>query len=73
MNFVKDLAPCGVFVGQWLEHRKAESEGLRLDSSWGLRTFSLSHACDKTKKAKAAKETKVIEVNSLSLRTESPK
>ena len=50
MNFVKDLAPCGVFVGQWLEHRKAESEGLRLDSSWGLRTFSFSHACDKTKK-----------------------
>ena len=37
-------------MGQWLEHRRAESEGLRLDSSWGLRTFSLSHACDKTKK-----------------------
>ena len=27
----------------------AESEGLRFDSSWGLRIFSLSHAQDKTK------------------------
>ena len=27
-----------------------ESEGLRFDSSWGLRIFSLSHAPDKTKK-----------------------
>ena len=26
-----------------------ESEGLRLDSLWVLRIFSLSHACDKTK------------------------
>ena len=32
------------------EHRSAESEGLRFDSSWGLRIFSLSHARDKTKK-----------------------
>ena len=29
--------------------RSAESEGLRCDSSWGLRIFSLSHAGDKTK------------------------
>ena len=29
--------------------RSAESEGLRCDSSWGLRIFSLSHARDKTK------------------------
>ena len=32
-----------------VEHRSAESEGLRVDSSWGLRIFSLSHARDKTK------------------------
>ena len=32
-----------------VEHRSAESEGLRVDSSWGFRIFSLSHACDKTK------------------------
>ena len=29
--------------------RSAESEGLRFDSSWGLRVFSLSHSRDKTK------------------------
>ena len=50
MNFVIDLALRGVSMDQWLEHRSAESEGLRLDSSWGLRIFSLSHASDKTKK-----------------------
>ena len=35
MNFVIDLAHriCGSVV----EHRSAESEGLRFDSSWGLR------------------------------------
>ena len=33
-----------------VEHRSAESEGLRVDSSWGLRIFSSSHARDKTKK-----------------------
>ena len=49
MNFVIDLAHRGVSVAQWLEHRSAESEGLRFDSSWGLRIFSLSHARDKTK------------------------
>ena len=32
-----------------VEHRSAESEGLRVDSSWGFRIFSLSHARDKTK------------------------
>ena len=40
MNFVIDLAHRGVSVAQWLEHRSAESEGLRFDSSWGLRIFS---------------------------------
>ena len=50
MNFVIDLAHRGVSVAQWLEHRSAESEGCRLDSSWRLRIFSLSHARDKTKK-----------------------
>ena len=49
MNFVIDLAHRGVSVAEWLEHRSAESEGLRFDSSWGLRIFSLSHARDKTK------------------------
>ena len=32
-----------------VEHQSAESEGLRVDSSWGLRIFSLSHARDKKK------------------------
>ena len=32
-----------------VEHRSAESKGLRFDSSWELRTFSLSHARNKTK------------------------
>ena len=50
MNFVIDLAHRRVSVAQSLEHRSAESEGLRFDSSWGLRIFSLSHARDKTKK-----------------------
>ena len=50
MNFVKDLAHRGVSMAQWLEHRSAESAGLRFDSScMGLGIFSLSHACDKTK------------------------
>ena len=31
------------------ENRSAESEGLRFDSSWGLKIFSSSHARDKTK------------------------
>ena len=50
MNFVVDLAHSGVSATQWLEHRSAESEGLRFDFSWILRIFSLSHARDKTKK-----------------------
>ena len=49
MNFVIDLAHRGVSVAQWLEHRSAECEDLRFNSSWGLRIFSLSHARDKTK------------------------
>ena len=36
---------CGLVA----QHRSAESEGLRFDSSWELRSFSLSYACDKTK------------------------
>ena len=50
MNFVIDFAHRGVSVAQGLEHRSAESEGLRFDSSWRLRIVSLSHARDKTKK-----------------------
>ena len=48
--FVIDLTHRGVSVAQWLEHQSGESEGLRFDSSWGLRIFSSSHARDKTKK-----------------------
>ena len=39
MNIVIDLAHRGVSVAQWLEHRNAESEGLRFDTSWGLKFF----------------------------------
>ena len=49
MNFIIDLTDCRVSVAQWLEHQSPESEGLRFDSLWGLRIFSLSHARDKTK------------------------
>ena len=35
--------------GSVIEHRNAESEGLRFDSSRGLGIYSLSHARDKTK------------------------
>ena len=38
--------------GSVVEHWSAESEGLRFDSSWGLRIFSLSNAYDKTKNTK---------------------
>ena len=48
MNFVIDLVHRSL-CGSVVEHRSAESEGLRFDSSWGLRIFSLSHARDKTK------------------------
>ena len=34
--------------GSVVEHRSAESEGLRFDSSWDSEFFSLSHARDKT-------------------------
>ena len=37
---------CGSVVERW----SRESEGLRFDSSWHLRIFSLSHARDKMKK-----------------------
>ena len=50
MSFVIDLAHRAVSVAQWLEHRSAESEGRRFDSSWGLRIVSLSHAGDDAKK-----------------------
>ena len=33
-----------------VKYRRAKSEGLRFDSQRGLRSFSLSHARDKTKK-----------------------
>ena len=32
-----------------VEHRSAAFEGLRFNSSWGLRLFCLSHTCDKIK------------------------
>ena len=32
-----------------VEHRSAESKGLRFESSWGLTIVSLSHARGKTK------------------------
>ena len=35
--------------GSVVEHQSLESDGLRFDSSWGLRVFPLSHACDKMK------------------------
>ena len=50
MNFIIDLAHCGVLVADWLGHQSVESEGLRFNSSWGLRIFSLSHTHDKMKK-----------------------
>ena len=40
--------PCSLY-GLVIEHWSTESEGLRFDSSWGLRIISLSHARDKTK------------------------
>ena len=33
-------------VGVVIEHRSVESEGLRFDTSWGLRIFSFSHTRD---------------------------
>ena len=34
---------------QWYEHRSAESDGLRFDSSWGAKIFSLSNARERMK------------------------
>ena len=42
-----------------IEHRSAESDGLRFDSSRELRIFSLSHARDKTKKKTFSNEKDV--------------
>ena len=47
LNFIIDLH-CSL-CGSMIEHWSRESEGLRFDSSWGLRIFSLSHAHDKMK------------------------
>ena len=41
MNFVIDLVHRGL-CGSMVEHRSADSESLRFDSSWGLRFFSFS-------------------------------
>ena len=38
-----------IFFFSVVEHRSAESRGLRFDSSWELRFFSLSYARNKTK------------------------
>ena len=46
MNFVRDLAHHSL-CGPVVKHRCTKSEGIRFDSSWGLRIFSLSHALDK--------------------------
>ena len=40
---------CFIFIWTFYNNNSAESEGLRFDSSRGLRIFSLSHARDKTK------------------------
>ena len=47
MNFVIDLVHREVCFSV-VEHRSAESKGLRFVSSWRLRIFSISHARDKT-------------------------
>ena len=46
--------PCSPrsLCGSVVKYRRAKSEGLRFDSQRGLRSFSLSHARDKTKKKK---------------------
>lgn len=44
MNFVVGLLHHWASVAQW-----RASEGLGFNSSWGLRIFFLSHACDKMK------------------------
>ena len=47
MNFVIDFVHRRVCFSV-VEHRSAESKGLRFVSSWRLRIFSISHARDKT-------------------------
>ena len=44
INFVIDLAHHSL-CGSVVEHHSAESEELRLNCSWELKIFSLSHAC----------------------------
>ena len=39
INLVIDLAHRRVPVTQWYEHRSAESDGLRFDSSWGVKNI----------------------------------
>ena len=48
INFAIDLAHLSL-CGSVVEHHSAESEELRLNCSWELKIFSLSHLCDKTK------------------------
>ena len=50
MNFKIDLAHHGVSMVQRLKHWNMESKGLRCDSSWGLRIFSLSTLVTRPKK-----------------------
>ena len=50
MNFIIDLAHHGVSMVQQLKHWNMESEGLRCDSSWGLRIFPLSTLVTRPKK-----------------------
>ena len=49
IDYVISHAHHRVSVTQWWNIGGAESVGLRFDSSWGLRIFSLSHTRDKTK------------------------
>ena len=39
----------GSLCSSVVEHRSARSEGLRFDSSWGIRIFSLSQTREKTR------------------------
>ena len=53
MRIIYELrnGPCSpsTLSGSAEEHRSAKSDGLKSDSSWGLRILSLSHAREKTK------------------------
>ena len=53
MRIIYELrnGPCSpsTLSGSAEEHRSAKSDGLKSDSSWGLRIVSLSHAREKTK------------------------